>query len=135
MSSYLKAYLASAIIFITLDACWLSVMGPRLYKPLLQGALADTVRPVPALLFYLLYIGGIVVFAVAPSPTPPRLASVILRGIGFGLVAYATYDLTNQATLRTWPPVITLADIGWGMFATAAAATAGSLAAHWQARM
>lgn len=131
---YLKAYLASAIIFVGLDATWLSLMGPRLYKPLLQDLLAGTVRPAPALLFYLLYIGGIVIFAINPGTAVPRLGAVLLRGACFGLIAYATYDLTNQATLRSWPPVITIADLSWGMFATAMAAVAGALALQWAAR-
>jgi uncharacterized membrane protein len=135
MISYLRAYIAAAVAFVALDASWLSVMGTRFYKPLLQGLLADTVRPVPALLFYILYVGGIVAFAVTAGAASGRLASVIIRGAGFGLVAYATYDLTNQATMRTWPAVITIADLAWGMFATAVAASAGYLAWRWQARI
>ncbi len=134
MIAYLKAYLASAVIFIGLDALWLSFMGPRLYTPLLRDMLTSTVRPVPAVLFYLLYIGGIVIFAIAPGAPPARLSGVMLRGACFGLIAYATYDLTNQATLRTWPPVITLADLTWGIFVTAAAAAAGGLALRWFAK-
>jgi uncharacterized membrane protein len=135
MSPYLRAYIATAIAFVALDASWLSVMGPRFYKPLLQGLLADTVRPVPALLFYILYVGGIVVFAVAAGSASGRLAGVIIRAVVFGLVAYATYDLTNQATMRTWPAVVTITDLAWGMFATAVAASAGYLAWRWQVKI
>ncbi len=129
MMSYLKAYLGAGFVFICLDALWLSFMGPRLYKPLLQNLMADTVRVTPALLFYVLYIGGIVMFAIMPAVATQRLVNVALRGACFGLIAYATYDLTNQATLRGWPAIITISDLCWGMFATALAALAGHVLA------
>jgi uncharacterized membrane protein len=119
MKLLLAAYFSTAAAFLGLDAVWLTLMSPRLYKPMLQGLLADGFRPVPALLFYILYIGGIVAFAVLPSE---KLLLALLRGAALGLVAYATYDLTNQATLRNWPVLITCADLAWGMFATGVAA-------------
>lgn len=134
MLSYLVAYLVSGAVFIGLDATWLSLMGPRLYKPLLQNLLATTIRPAPAVLFYVLYIAGILIFAVAPASSAPRVHGAMLRGACFGLIAYGTYDLTNQATLRTWPAIITIADLGWGMFVTAVAAGAGCLAWQWLAK-
>lgn len=119
MRQFFLSYLVSAIIFIICDAIWLGVMGPRLYKPLLQGLLSDTVRPAPAILFYLLYLTGIVVFAVLPA-TKPLLA--LGRGALFGLIAYATYDLTNQATLKTWPSFLSIIDLSWGALVTGLAA-------------
>lgn len=119
MKQFLLSYLAAGLVFIACDAVWLSLMGPRLYKPLLQGILSDTVRPLPAILFYILYITGIVVFAILPS-TRPILA--LGRGALFGLIAYATYDLTNQATLRTWPTLLTVLDLSWGALVTGLAA-------------
>lgn len=119
MKQFLFSYIAAGIVFIACDAVWLSVMGPRLYKPLLQGLLSDTVRPTPAVLFYVLYITGIVIFAVLPSSRPLLAFG---RGALFGLVAYATYDLTNQATLRTWPALLTVVDLSWGALVTGVAA-------------
>lgn len=119
MKQFLSAYIVAAIVFISCDAVWLSVMGPRLYKPLLQGLLSDTVRPTPAILFYLLYLTGIVVFAVLPSSRP---FMALGRGALFGLIAYATYDLTNQATLRTWPAFLSVIDLSWGALITGIAA-------------
>ncbi len=119
MKLIITAYIFTALVFLGLDAVWLSMMSSRLYKPALQGLLAENFRLAPALLFYLLYIGGIVAFAVLPASTP---AQALLRGAGFGLVAYATYDLTNQATLRAWPVLVTGADLCWGMLATGIAA-------------
>lgn len=131
MKLFFTAYATVACAFLALDAVWLSLMGPRLYKPFLQGLLADAVRPAPAVLFYVLYITGIVIFAVLPSEKP---AMALLRGAAFGLVAYGTYDLTNQATLRVWPVMITLADLSWGAFATGVAASLASLACVWLVR-
>ena len=119
MKLIMTAYISTALIFVSLDAVWLSLMSGRLYKPALQGLLAENVRLAPALFFYLLYSGGIVAFAVIPSPTSLQ---ALLRGAGFGLIAYATYDLTNQATLRLWPAVVTGADLTWGALATGIAA-------------
>lgn len=119
MRSILTAYVATFVAFISLDAVWLGTMSSRLYKPALGDLLANNVRLVPAVLFYLLYIGGVVAFAVLPSQKP---SMALLRGAGLGLIAYATYDLTNQATLRRWPTYITVADLTWGMVATGVAA-------------
>ena len=119
MKPILTAYISTAVIFLGLDSVWLSLMSSRLYKPALQGLLAEHVRLAPALLFYLLYIAGIVAFAVLPASTAAQAA---WRGAGFGLIAYATYDLTNQATLRVWPPLVTGADLTWGSLATGIAA-------------
>ncbi|WP_297443643.1 DUF2177 family protein [Acidocella sp.] len=119
MKQLAALYVATAMVFLGLDAVWLSTMANRLYKPALQGVLAANFRPVPALLFYMLYIGGIVGFAVLPAEKP---LGALLRGAAFGLVAYATYDLTNQATLARWSTRVTLADLAWGALATAVAA-------------
>jgi len=127
MKVAVAAYIITGLVFLGLDAIWLTIMSSRLYKPALQGLLADDVRFAPALLFYALYIGGIVAFAVLPASTS---AQALLRGAGFGLVAYATYDLTNQATLRIWPTVITCADLTWGMLATGIAAGLGYAICH-----
>ncbi|GBQ97333.1 membrane protein [Gluconacetobacter liquefaciens] len=121
MKTIVATYIFTAIVFLGLDAVWLRIMSSRLYKPALQGLLAETVRLAPALLFYLLYIAGIVVFAVMPAATPGQ---ALWRGAGLGLVAYATYDLTNQATLRVWPVMVTVADLTWGMLVTGIAAGA-----------
>ncbi len=129
MKTGIIAYFATAFSFLALDAVWLSTMTSRLYKPKLEGLLAETVSIPPAILFYLLYFAGIVIFVIQPSV---RWSDATWRGAAFGLVAYATYDLTNQATMRGWPTVITVADLGWGMFITAFAASLGFLAAkNW----
>jgi uncharacterized membrane protein len=127
------AYLASAIVFLVLDAAWLTTMADRLYRPALGRLLLDRFELAPAALFYALYVIGIVVFAVAPGLASGRWTTSLGLGALLGLIAYATYDLTNQATLRDWPWRVTLADLGWGSLVTAVAAAAGCRITAWLA--
>ncbi|MCT7667906.1 DUF2177 family protein [Shinella kummerowiae] len=129
MKTIVIAYLATGIAFLTVDAIWLSTMADMLYRPLLGDKLAPQFDLAPAVVFYLIYIAGIVFFAVMPALDGEGLGKAALNGAILGLVAYATYDLTNQATLRDWPLSITLADIPWGAFVTAIGASAGFLVA------
>lgn len=123
--SLLISYAATGIVFLALDAVWLGLMASRLYRPMIGGLMADDVNIPAAVLFYLLYVAGIVVFAVQPALASGRWTTALLLGGFFGLVAYGTYDLTNQATLRNWPVLITIADLIWGTALTAISATAG----------
>ena len=118
------AYATTLIVFLALDAVWLTTMAERLYRPAIGHLMLDDFKLLPAFAFYLVYVVGIVVFAVMPGLACGRTGSALARGALFGLVAYATYDLTNQATLRDWSWTVTLADLCWGTFVTAAAATA-----------
>jgi len=93
-----------------------------LYRPAIGHLLRDGFALAPAAAFYALYIVGVVVFAVLPGQASGRATVAAARGALFGLVAYATYDLTNQATLRDWPWHLTLIDLCWGALASAAAA-------------
>lgn len=132
------AYVAVALVFMVLDGAWLSLMASRLYRPAIGHLMADGFSVLPAVLFYLLYIAGIVHFAVAPALEARKPGLTALgHGALLGLLAYATYDLTNQATLRDWPWRVTLADLAWGATVTGAAAAAGTAitlrAAAWLA--
>ena len=129
MKTVIVAYLAAGMAFLIVDAIWLTAMADTLYRPLLGDKLEPNFKLAPAICFYLIYIAGIVFFAVMPALQGGGLAKAALNGAVLGLVAYATYDLTNQATLRDWPLAITLADIPWGAFVTAAGASAGFLVA------
>lgn len=117
---YVIAYAAAGITFGILDALWLRWAGPNLYRPALGDLLAPSFRPVPAIVFYVLYIAAMVWFAVRPG-VALGVPYAVLNGALFGAICYATYDLTNQATMRTWPTMITLIDIAWGAAATALA--------------
>lgn len=129
MKAVLIAYFAAGVVFLIVDAIWLTMMADTLYRPLLGERLETQFRLTPAIFFYLIYVGGIVFFAVLPALENGGLGKAALNGAVLGLVAYATYDLTNQATLRDWPLAVTLADIPWGAFVTAVGASAGFLAA------
>ena len=125
---WIVAYLAGGLSFGLLDALWLRWAGPNLYRPLLGDMLAPAFRAAPAIAFYLAYIAAMVWFAVRPG-LELGVPHAVLNGALLGAIAYATYDLTNQATLRTWSTQMTLIDIAWG---TAATALASGIAA-WAA--
>ncbi len=124
------AWIATAVAFAVLDAIWLSNAAPKIYRPLIGEMLMDGMRLGPAIAFYLIYVSGIVFFAVMPSLERASLTWALLAGAAFGFVAYATYDLTNHATLRVWDLRMTLIDMAWGTVATAAASAAGYLVAQ-----
>jgi uncharacterized membrane protein len=116
------AYVFAGVVFLTLDGLWLSQMGPRLYAPRLGDLVAAKPALVPAVLFYLLYLFGVVRFCVAPALRSRSPGLALRNGALFGLCAYGAYDLTNQATLRIWSTTVTVSDLLWGAFATAVAA-------------
>ena len=116
------AYGSILVLFGALDFVWLSTTSATLYKPALGPLLADPVRVEPAVAFYLLYLAGLVHFAVRPALNGGGWRRALLDGALFGVFAYATYDLTNQATLRIWSLKITILDLCWGAFASALAA-------------
>lgn len=115
------AYLSFALAFGALDFVWLSQMAPRVYRPAIGEIMADQVRWGPALAFYALYVLGVTILIVLPALREGGVMRAAWTGALFGLVAYATYDLTNQATLRVWPTHLTLTDMAWGAIATATA--------------
>ena len=122
----LAAYIATALIFGALDAIWLTKVGPKLYRPEIGELLMDGWRPAPALIFYVLYILGIQIFAVQPALAAGRWQVAAQYGALFGFFCYMTYDLTNQATMRVWSTKVTLMDIAWGTVATGIAAGAAA---------
>ena len=115
---FLRAYITTLVIFMAIDAVWLTQMASRLYQPTIGHLLAPEPDLFAALVFYLLYILGMVVFTVRPGEHDASLRAPAMRGALFGLVAYATYDLTNQATMRDWPWLVTGLDLLWGTFLT-----------------
>lgn len=129
MARYLVAYLAAAIVMAGLDALWLTQVMRGIFEASAGPLLADKTNYTAAIAFYLLYIVGLLVFAVAPALRGGGWSATLLLGFGFGFFAYMTYDLTNMATLKLWPLRMAMLDIGWGTFVTGAAALAAYLAA------
>ena len=125
MKSVVTSYFATLIAFVVIDFVWLSLAAERLYRPTLREILLDGFRFAPAVVFYLVYAAGLVTLAVRPGLAAGSVRLVFQNGAIFGFCAYATYDLTNQATLRNWTTSLTLADIAWGTILSASAAVAG----------
>ncbi len=130
MSFYILAYVATALVFFGLDAVWLTVMGTAFYRPMLGDMVLEKFRAAPAIAFYLIYVVGMVVFATTPAMASGKWTTALLYGAFFGFCAYATYDLTNQATLKAWPLALTLVDLAWGTLVTAVAASLGFVIAR-----
>lgn len=125
--SHAIAFLGTAIVFFALDYLWLARIAGSFYRGRLGPLMADEVNIAVAVAFYAVYVVGIVIFAVAPAMRSGQWLDALLYGCLFGFFAYATYDLTNLATLRDWPVDVTVIDIAWGTFVTGASATAGFL--------
>jgi uncharacterized membrane protein len=123
----IATYLATGLSFAALDFVWLTQVGPKIYRPTLDSVLADQPNLSAAIVFYLVYILGVVALAVWPTRDQPLVRTALTGGL-LGAMAYTTYDLTNQATLKVWATSITLTDIAWGAFVTAVGATAGGWA-------
>ncbi len=121
MQLFIKMYFAALVPFALLDATWISFIARGFYERQI-GFVINTFKVPPAIAFYIIYVLGIVYFAVRPTAGEPLLKT-FLAGALFGLCAYASYDLTNQATIAGWPTAVTLADMAWGAFASGTAAT------------
>lgn len=132
---YLLAYVGCALVMAGLDAVWLTQVGPRLYPAVIGELLAPRPDMAAAAAFYVIYVAGVVGLAVAPALERRSVWRAVGSGAALGFVAYATYDLTNQATLRVWSLHLTVIDMTWGACLTAAAALGGyGLARRFAAR-
>ena len=124
LSKLTLAYVTTGLVFLTLDGGWLALVGPRLYRPEIGSLLAETVHAPPAILFYLIYVAGLVYFCTGPG-LEKGWTKAAVSGAVLGLVAYGAYDLTCQAVLKTWSTKVSVADMIWGTLASATAAAAG----------
>lgn len=118
-----KLFLIALPVFFAIDMVWLGLVAKGFYRRHLSDLLAPEANWVAAIAFYLLFMLGLVVFVIAPAVDAGSWTDALWRGAFFGLVTYATYDLTNQATLRGWPPVVTVVDLAWGAVLAASVAT------------
>ncbi len=125
MSRTLIAYIATLIVFAVVDFVWLGFIAKGLYKNGIGHLMADQPNYVAAVLFYLLFIAGLLYFAVLPGLAADDWRRVAIDAALFGFFCYATYDLTNLATLKGWPVSIVVADLLWGAFVSTVGATAG----------
>lgn len=107
-------YLITWAVFFAVDMIWLGAVAKGFYRKHLGYLMAPKVVWPAAILFYLLFIAGLVVFAVRPGVLAGAPLKGLLLGAFLGLVSYATYDLTNQATVKDWPVIVTVVDLVWG---------------------
>ena len=124
MASYFTAWIVGALAFLALDAIWLTQMWPRLYQPMVGEIVRPQLNYPAAIAFYFIYTAAITYFAVAPALERGGVGKALLNGAIFGFAAYATYNLTNQATLKAWDWRVTATDMTWGAVVTAIAAAA-----------
>ena len=111
---FLKLYFIALPIFFAVDMVWLGLAAKNFYAKHIGFLMKANVNWAAAILFYLLFIAGLVVFVVTPALDKGSWVRALLLGALFGLITYATYDLTNLATLKDWPLVVTVVDLIWG---------------------
>jgi uncharacterized membrane protein len=114
MIAFLKSYGVAFAAFITIDLVWLGFVANKVYSKYLGFIMRPKPDWIVAIIFYLLYLAGLVFFVISPALEKQSWKYALFGGMFFGLVTYATYDLTNLATLKDWPPLITLIDLIWG---------------------
>lgn len=127
MAHYITAYLVSVPIFFLLDMIWLGVVARSLYQNQLGHLLGPVNWPV-AIIFYLVFLVGLTIFATLPALEKQSLHTALVYGALFGFFTYATYDLTNWSTIKDWPAVVSLIDMVWGTVLAASVSGATYLA-------
>ncbi len=128
MSKVLKLYLVLLAAFFAIDMLWLGLVARSFYQQYLGFLMAPSPNWFVAILFYLLFIVGILFFVVVPGLESGSLKATLLRAALFGLITYATYDLTNLATLKDWPVLISIVDMIWGIFLSVSVSAIGFIA-------
>lgn len=118
---WIIAYISAAIAFGILDSIWLRWAGPNLYRPVIGEIMAENFRVGAAAAFYLIYLAGMVWFAIKPGLASGSVMTAVINGALLGALCYATFDLTSQAVFKIWSTHVTVIDIFWGAFATATA--------------
>jgi uncharacterized membrane protein len=131
MAYYLKLYLITFAAFFAIDMLWLGWIARSFYRKYLGFLMAPSPNWAAAFIFYLLFIFGILFFVVVPGLQEGSLRSTLVRAALYGLITYATYDLTNLATLKDWPVFLTAVDITWGVVLSTLVSLVSFLAGRW----
>ncbi|MHC1777797.1 MAG: DUF2177 family protein [Lentimicrobium sp.] len=124
-SKIILSYFLTAIVFFAIDMAWLGFIAKNIYRKYLGDLLSDTVNWYAAMIFYLIYIAGIFIFVINPAVEKQSVSSALVMGALFGFIAYATYDLTNYATLKGFPLKIVIIDMIWGTVLTTLVSVSG----------
>lgn len=128
---FLKLFVLTAVVFFAIDLVWLGVVAAQFYQRQLESLLAPQVRWVPAVLFYLIFITGLLVFAVLPGLNVGSLARALALGAFLGFMAYATFDLTCLALFKDFPMLVVVVDLVWGTCLSAIVTAAGYGIGRW----
>ena len=131
LAFHAKLYALTLGVFLAIDLLWLGVVARGFYRTQLRPLLSPKVNWPAAFVFYLLYVVGILIFAVLPALAAESLAVAAAWGALFGFFTYATYELTNLATLKDWPLKVVLVDTAWGVVLCTVVASAGFLMGTW----
>ncbi len=123
----MRRYFLTFIIFLLIDFIWLAKVAPNFYKTNIGHLMSGKVNFVPAIIFYLIYIVALLVFVINPAVESENVLKALYLGALIGFVMYGTYDLTNMATLKSWPIIVTLVDLIWGTFITSATSVISTL--------
>lgn len=117
---FIKSFLVTGVIMAAFDAVWLSVIAKKFYRSQIGSLLLENPNMVAAVMFYIIYVAGIVLLVINPAMDKNSLSHAAINGAIFGFVAYATYDLTNLATLKGFTSTVVVVDLIWGTLLTAA---------------
>ncbi len=128
---FMKLYFLAVFFFFSIDMVWLGFVAKSFYQNQIGFLMRPDINWVAAIIFYLLFIVGLVVFVIRPAIHAESWQQALLFGALFGLISYATYDLTNLATLKNWPILMTIVDMIWGMTLSALVSVMTYLAATW----
>ncbi len=121
---FIKLYLIALPVFFAIDMTWLGFVAKNFYRGQIGFLMKSNINWTAAIAFYLLFIVGLVVFVISPALEKSSWMHALLFGALFGLITYATYDLTNLATLKDWPLLVTMVDLAWGAVLAASVSTA-----------
>lgn len=122
---YIYLYILTFVVFLAIDFIWLNFIAKNLYATRIGHLLAEKPNLVPALIFYLIFVVGVIIFAIIPGYETKNILKTILLGALFGLLTYSTYDFTNLATLKNWPISVTIIDLIWGTSISTVTSVAG----------
>jgi uncharacterized membrane protein len=116
---FIKLFFIALAVFFAIDMVWLVLIAKKFYREQIGFLMRPDINWIAAIVFYLLFIAGLVIFVISPAIQKHSWTHAILFGALFGLMSYATYDLTNLATIKGWPVLVTLVDLAWGMVLSA----------------
>lgn len=129
--NYIYLYILTFLVFLLIDFIWLSFVAKNFYFKKIGHLLSEKPNLIPAFIFYLIFVVGILVFVILPGYESQSISKVLVLGSLFGVVTYATYDLTNLSTLRRWPLSVTVIDVLWGAFLSCVTGLSGYFIAEF----